>query len=219
MSGDPKPVGGDVVDLMDFVKRQLDTDWEAREARVARERELEHARTASLLKPVDLTERGWPRRAVDAAKRADMTRSAVARLLAWDFEARCIVVLSGQPGCGKTVAAARWAMDRSPGAMFLRSATFATGSRYDADARARWLDAPALVLDDLGAEFLDAKGSFLVDLDELIDTYYGDARPLVITTNSDAPTFKARYGERIVDRLRECGAWLSIADASMRRAP
>ena len=100
----------------------------------------------------------------------------------------------------------------------LRAAKFAANSRYDADAREAWMLAPALVLDDLGAEYLDAKGSFLVDLDELIDTFYGDGRPLVITTNTDAAAFKARYGERIVDRLRECGVWLSIADGSMRGA-
>ena len=67
------------------------------------------------------------------------------------------------------------------------------------------------MLDDLGAEYVDAKGSFLVDLDELIDTYYGDERPLVITTNLTKDDFKARYGARIERRVRECGKWLSFS--------
>jgi len=58
----------------------------------------------------------------------------------------------------------------------------------------------------------------MADLDELVDTYYGDQRPLLITTNLDREAFKSRYGQRIADRLRECGRWFSIASESLRGA-
>jgi len=77
-----------------------------------------------------------------------------------------------------------------------RGATVATSSRYDLEARARWHDPTWLVLDDLGAEYSDGKGSFRVDLDELD----ASQRTLVITTNCTAADFRSRYGERIVDR-------------------
>jgi DNA replication protein DnaC len=72
------------------------------------------------------------------------------------------------------------------------------------------------VLDDLGSEYADAKGNFLVNLDELIDTFYGDKRPLLITTNCTDSEFKQRYGARIVDRIRECGSFYGIRTASLR---
>lgn len=128
-----------------------------------------------------------------------------------------ILVLSGPAGVGKTVAACWWAnqCDRLP--TFMRASEFATISRYDEEARALWQKAHGLILDDLGAEYLDPKGSFLVDLDEMIDTFYAEKTDLVITTNCDKATFKARYGNRIVDRLAEAGTWLTVTGASKRQ--
>jgi hypothetical protein len=47
-----------------------------------------------------------------------------------------------------------------------------------------------------------------------VDTFYGDERPLVITTNATAPEFKTRYGARIERRVRECGRFYPIGGAS-----
>ena len=109
-------------------------------------------------------------------------------------------------------------------------------------ARDDVLRSKALVLDDAGAEFADASGSYRVDLDELVDRFYADARALVITTNlvyatprqrdeavraakergesadADVPTFTDRYGERVTDRIRECGRWVSSRGGSQRRS-
>ena len=93
--------------------------------------------------------------------------------------------------------------------------TFARQSRYDS-RRDDLLAAPALILDDLGSEFLDDKGSFLVDLDELVDTYYRAMRPLVITANCTAELFRARYGTRIFDRLLESGEFYLVSGLSLR---
>lgn len=161
---------------------------------------------------------GWPLRALEAAD-AHTNTDAVQKAMAWDYSARNVAVLSGPPGTGKTVAAATWMLHTTCYMQFVRSATFAASSRYDQETRERWFGATGLVLDDLGAEYLDGKGSFMVDLDELVDTYYGNRRPLIITTNLTADEFKKRYGSRVEDRIRECAQWITVTGASLRRAP
>ncbi len=159
---------------------------------------------------------GWPLRALDAAW-SPADSMAVSRIRAWSPD-KNIAVLSGGPGLGKTVAVAAWMRETGTAMRFLRASTFATMSRYEQDSREQVFNARALCLDDLGAEYLDAKGSFLVDLDELIDTFYGNRRPLAITTNLTSQDFKARYGKRIEDRIRECGEWITVTGSSMRGA-
>jgi DNA replication protein DnaC len=184
--------------------------WAAHEARLA-ERRAHHEQAEQAERErrrwEGLSANGFPRRAIEAA---------VARLAAWDPGERSALVISGPPGCGKTVAATWWAARREQAPAFVRATTFAASSRYDRDTRAGWFGASALVLDDLGSEYLDTKGSFLVDLDELVDVFYGDRKPLVITTNCSVSDFGRRYGARVVDRIRECGTFWSTDDKSMR---
>jgi DNA replication protein DnaC len=159
----------------------------------------------------------FPARAFEAALSADLEAPALAQLRNWSAaHGDGIAILAGAPGCGKTAAATWWALQRRDAPAFLRATELAAASRYDATARARWASAPALVLDDLGAEYSDPRGSFRVDLDELVDLFYAGKRALVITTNCGADEFRSRYGERVVDRMRECGAWLAIAGDSLR---
>lgn len=162
---------------------------------------------------------GFPRRAVEFAAKIDADHPVIARLGTWDLDEISALILSGPKGVGKTVAAAWWSLRRKAAPLFLRASTFAASSRYNRDERERWMGASALVLDDLGAEYVDAKGSFLVDLDELVDVFYGDKRPLLITTNCGAGAFKERYGERIADRIRECGAFFEWSGPSFRGRP
>jgi len=194
-------------------------EWAERDAKIAAEKAktLDAAAIASLkAHDAELQAAGFPRRAIEKARGADETRPGIVRLKNWSTDDDSCVVLSGTHGCGKTVAATWWAIRRRPIPMFVRASTFAASSRYDRDTRLSWFAASALVLDDLGSEFSDVKGSFLVDLDELIDVFYGDRRPLLITTNAEMPEFKSRYGARIVDRLRECGSWFSVIGGSLR---
>jgi len=141
------------------------------------------------------------------------------------------VVLSGSPGCGKTVASCAWLREivvadgrvdgftgyvgRVP--LFVTSARLSRWDRYDNESMNRLLRADRLVIDDLGAEYADAKGNFAAILDEVVGDRHANRRPLVITTNLDAAAFKARYDERIADRIREVGRFVSLAGASMRK--
>lgn len=169
------------------------------------------------LKRAYMVSRGWPERALDAAYKADMTKPAIIALNGWSFDDRNVVVLSGSVGVGKTVAVARWCMERTSRISFARSATFAASSRYDRDARALYYDAPGLCLDDIGTEYADKKESFLVDLDELVDTFYAHYRPLLITTNLRPAEFQLRYGARVWDRLNHCARWFNVKGDSLRR--
>lgn len=196
-----------------------DEQWAAHDAKIAAQRaeqdRVENAARKSS-REREFTDNGWPIRALEAAAHADIAKPAVARVLAWDSKSENVLVLSGQPGCGKTTAAAVWALKRNIAPAFLRATSFAASSRYNHEQRATWFHADAMILDDLGSEYADAKGNFLVDLDELVDTFYGDRRPLLITTNCTDAEFKARYGARIVDRIRECGAFFGIRSGSLR---
>lgn len=126
-----------------------------------------------------------------------------------------LTCLSGNPGNGKTVAAASWLYGRSVG-LFVKAAAMARWERYDQRQMARLLGARALVLDDLGTEYADAKGNFAALFDELLDYRYDHGLPLVVTTNLDAEAFKERYGERIADRIREVGRFVSLGNESLR---
>jgi DNA replication protein DnaC len=213
---DSKPLG----DLLPFrMPEWTEEQWAAHEERVAKI-QGEEIRQATERAESDrrrrMLEAGFPARAVEVARLADETSPAIVRVKSWDPDKACVLVLSGPKGCGKTVAAAWWALRRSWPPVFLRSTTFAASSRYDTEKRDAWFKASALVLDDLGTEYADQKGNYLVDLDELVDVFYGDMRPLVITTNCTRERFAERYGGRIMDRLREAGAWFSMSGESRR---
>jgi DNA replication protein DnaC len=188
---------------------ELPMEWD-REQRRREEQAREHR--ADFLNAM-------PLRAAECALATTTDDPLIKRVSGWYEQHRKaggLLVLSGPAGVGKTVAACWWANRHPRMPVFMRAAEFAASSRYDAEARSRWQKG-ALILDDLGAEYLDPKGSFLVDLDELIDTYYAEKGYLVVTTNCDKATFKTRYGNRIVDRLAEAGTWLAVPGESRRK--
>ena len=128
------------------------------------------------------------------------------------------LVLSGGTGCGKTVAASMWLMEREDayGSMFVSAARLARWPRYDDREMGRLLTPNRLVIDDLGSEYADEKGNFLAILDEVIADRHANMRPTVITTNLTKADFKERYKQRIADRIRESGRFVSLADPSQR---
>lgn len=75
-----------------------------------------------------------------------------------------------------------------------------------------------LVIDDLGGEYVDDKGWFVRALNAVIDARYSACLKTILTTNLTAEQFKATYGERIADRIRETGRWRDIGGQSVRRA-
>ena len=214
-------------DVLKLVPQLSDEEWARRDAEVAADRAALELKTQAQPRLDALLEMGFPKRSIDIVRAGVAAEPAIERMRP-HLATSEIVVISGTKGCGKTVAATWWAVHRSERVHFVRASSFARSSRYeDRELRAKMLG-HTLVLDDLGAEYVDAKGSFLTDLDELIDVFYGDVRALVITTNvlaverpaEGAPErypFAERYGERIADRLRECGRWISLKGESLRQ--
>lgn len=139
-----------------------------------------------------------------------------------------IVVLSGRRGCGKTVAAGRWlvALSGNGRGLFIDAPRLTRWSRYDDDEMEKLERVGALVIDDLGMEYDDKHGAFRSFVDGLINARYSRSLPTLITTNLPANDFerdgqkvegfKSRYGERIADRIRECGKFVELRGDSMR---
>jgi len=147
-----------------------------------------------------------------------------------------LMALSGGPGSGKTMAGTWWLwlalrpkvydtgkyggwmspLQPYP-LMFATAARLSRWAKYDEEQMRKLLRAERLVVDDLGAEFMDEKGSYLSLLDEVVNERYANNRPTLLTTNLEAQAFRERYGERIADRIRECGRFVSVGNKSMRR--
>lgn len=149
-------------------------------------------------------------------------------------DTRPVLAMLGKVGQGKTFAAcwaARELLARLPldaiatgqsttPAEFLRATTFARLSAYAIEDKAlfdRLCRVRVLVLDDLGTETL--AGVAAAYLDELIDIRIAHSRRTIITSNLDSHTFKARYGERLSDRLRQSAVISLGSGASLRHAP
>lgn len=163
--------------------------------------------------------------------------SAFAKVKRMVTDDRRALVLAGGVGTTKTTAATWFALEHggsSPG--FIRASELEARGRYDTHAAKgndlrSWLrERSMLVIDDLGAEYMDGKSVFRSLLDEVIDVYYGDRKRLIITTNLHAsknkdpkraqheePQFAERYGERVSSRLFEIGRWGNCGAVDLRR--
>lgn len=196
-------------------------------------RRSEMTRSLALAKTRGIADAGIPRMFVEKVAGALEPTKALAEVGSTGDD---LVVLAGVSGCGKTVAACAWlyrflmqdscystreslpvAAPRFIQPLFVTSARLSRWDRYDGAAMASLLKADRLVLDDLGNEYSDTKGNFLAILDEVVADRAANRRPTVVTTNLDAVAFKARYGERIADRIRESGRFVSLSGGSMRR--
>jgi DNA replication protein DnaC len=167
-------------------------------------------------------ERGIPERCLwfladGRAMWATKAVSEVTRFLEAPSSELWALVLAGPRGCGKTLAAAAACWERD--GRFLDVARLARTSSYDDEAMSVLERTRLLAIDDLGTEYADAKGAFASRLDGLINARYAAARKTIVTTNCNLADFKARFGDRIADRLREGGRFFELSEASMRGRP
>ena len=139
----------------------------------------------------------------------------------------CLLLLGGV-GCGKSTAVGE----------FLFKEQLRVGPRKSTMQRALWVccdeisrlsrfgpeaderferlrKARALVLDDLGTEV--SQPGWEQDLSSVMNARYQHSARTIITSNLPVEEFKRRYGERLVDRIRENGLVRQLGGESMRR--
>lgn len=143
--------------------------------------------------------------------------TALDAAISWRASGSMMLVLAGDVGTGKSLAAAwalhDWLVQTTPRNPW--------GQRIPSEVRL-WIAAPhfarlapwgdhvvelervgMLVVDDLGEEEASPKALGMVSA--LITTRQSNGLPTIITTNLDGETFQERYGQRLIDRLRQSG--------------
>lgn len=130
-----------------------------------------------------------------------------------------LLVLSGGVGTRKSGSAC-WALSQRAGRYVTADDLSRLAAAKDEEgvvAYRKAKKAQLLVVDDLGGEYLDEKGWFARVFNSLIDHRYSACLKTIITTNLDPAKFKANYGERVADRIRESGRFLEVGGQSVRR--
>lgn len=124
-----------------------------------------------------------------------------------------VLVLSGGVGTQKTGSAC-WALSQAPGQFVDAGDLLAIGI----EDKARYLklrQAKLVVVDDLGYE-IDDTGKWKRAFTSLLNGWYASCAKVIMTCNLRKDEFKTAYGERVVDRLRECGRWVTVGGESVR---
>jgi hypothetical protein len=167
---------------------------------------------------------------------------AVLAVRAWLQSDKSILLLDGQPGTGKSCAAAtafleakrpRW-LDGEPDwdstGAFVDAADIAGNLFTDAtkELLTYLAVAPLVVIDELGVE--TASAPWHSALDTLVNKRFGDPKlRTVLATNVSAARdrrgpekpspFQARYGDRIARRIREAGTVFHAERVEAQRTP
>lgn len=133
----------------------------------------------------------------------------------------CLLLLGGV-GCGKSTAAAGYAVwlarenNRMP--VWVRAVRASRMSGFGAETEQcieSWRNTILLVIDDLGAELMTPTWQQM--LEDVLDFRYQHSLLTILPSNLSADEFKARYGERIADRIRHDGTVRTLDAKSMRR--
>lgn len=138
------------------------------------------------------------------------------------------LILQGKVGTGKTtlaIATLRMAVQRGIRCLFVNNISLNDKllnllnsdrkelANYDKLLRT----VPLLVIDDFGAESDRNSKSWLVEkMESIIGERYDRMLPTIITTNLTKDEIKARYNERIYDRLRDTCDLLIFRGKSLR---
>jgi DNA replication protein DnaC len=169
--------------------------------------------------PETVPVRAWD---VISSRSFDEKTPAVEAARTWFTSGKTLLGLVGGCGSGKTVAAAdlvRSEFRTGRSAIWVQGYHVPRASGLDAASRERWeqlLQIDLLVVDDIGQQYLDAKGWATAALETLLCERFGEARRTVLTSNADTATFKQLIGERLVDRFRESGTLFVVGGASLR---
>ena len=180
-----------------------------RDERQRREEAAERAATiAAYRRRAGIPARVWP--ALDNPS----DTPALLAVRDWLAESLTILILTGVPDRGKTVAACE-ALDKR-GGRFVKAIELVRRGMFDNDFWDAIYAAPIVVVDDLGTEPLDDKGYALANVQALIDRAYDGAPRLIVTANLSLATLRDKYlasdGGRSLGRVRERGEIVECVD-------
>ena len=173
----------------------------AAQARFKAEAEAERQRLADQYLQTRLRLSGVPERMIDLVGGGLNDTEAMTTVRVWEEGAKTFLFLAG--------------------GVFVKAGEVTRLGAFRVEEIQRLERAKLLVLDDLGREPLDAGGWAETAMHALLDRRYEDKRRTIVTTNLTASQFRDRYGRdggRLVDRLREAGAWVNLVGESMRKA-
>jgi DNA replication protein DnaC len=129
------------------------------------------------------------------------------------------LVLAGGTGTRKSGSAC-WALTHRPGVFVTEDEVmrlYTSRLPDDIEAWRRIRQAQVLVVDDIG-EYSDDKGWGVKVITGLWNHRYSSELKLIVTANKTPAEFKAEFGERIVDRVRESGRFVELGGQSVRRS-
>lgn len=170
---------------------------------------------------------GVPRATIRECLLEPQMTGPVMAVLDWQAKGgRGLFCLVGDPGVGKTYAAARWAVlrhRRRLSTTWISAPTLAMLGPRQREARVTDLaERSALVLDDIGAGL--TQGDYLRDqllglLQHRIDGNGGRLGSTVLASNGTAEELAGWLGPRIVDRCKIAGGFAPIQSAESLRTP
>lgn len=144
------------------------------------------------------------------------------------------LLLLGNVGAGKTLAAQRWLMAplldlrnwnhdgatwyprRQPRLLFVTAKSLSRVKQYDGDQLPKLCTVDRLVVDDLGQEYLDKSGFLASLVDEVMTERHRRGLPTAMTANLTLDEFGDRYGDRVVDRVAGDGQVVVCDGHSLR---
>lgn len=205
--------------IVEILARMLANSTPPTEEEAARERVAEaerEARNLRVQRESRIALANIPRRHAETLDDLRETRALTVcrRWLEIPARDQSSLVLAGPYGTGKSIAAA-WALSEI-GGLFVRATDLARMSGFDEDLHHDLRRAILLVIDDLGAEYSDRHGWLASVVSAIIEYRLGDFSRTLITTNLRPHEIHERYGDRLVERLREAGHVVVVAGPSMR---
>jgi DNA replication protein DnaC len=197
--------------------RERELEHQAREERskAARAKQDAEWREERRLAVVSRVAAALPPTLAWVAAGGEAESEAVLAVRSWLQSDRRGLLIRGGVGAGKTVSAAiaarEMALSSGRSVSWHRPNDFTSGVLHAYDANAPKLGEALVVIDDIGRE---TKADFCEALCAFVDD---KSSRFVITTNLTKDDFRARYDDRLVDRLNACARAVSVKSPSMRK--
>jgi len=127
-----------------------------------------------------------------------------------------MIFISGPIGVGKTIAAIVLALVfvKTGNKLFrFHSSREILKQDFDKDEDVNNYWGGVIIVDDFGHEYFREDNNWGQDVwEDFIDTAYRESLPRIFTTNLTPDEIRKKYGERIYDRIKEVGIWLTIVE-------